>query len=168
MVLIGSRVHVAVSRNNFDCKLYVNGQPAGHAISTTSVVPKNSFLVFGVDYRNNSNFFKGAMDHIAIYSQSLSALEINSLYNSELVAGAPTPMPSNNAGALPQQQRNESPSVSRCDLYCIIGSLGGMVVGVLAIFATYHVYYLSTTRRKDAAVEPPSYVVTHNNRYHAV
>ena len=94
---IGSRVHVAVSRNGLDCSLYINGQLSGRSISAVSVAYKNAFLVFGVDYRNNSNYFKGTMDHIAIYAQSLSDSEISALYNAEV--GTPTPSPSNTAGS---------------------------------------------------------------------
>ena len=94
---IGSRVHVAVSRNGRDCSIYVNGQPAEHSISTASVVYQNAFLVFGMDYRSSSNYFKGAMDHVAIFSQSLSDSEVKSLYSSEIDAPSsiPTPAPSN-------------------------------------------------------------------------
>ena len=95
---IGSRVHVAVSRNGLDCSLYINGQLSGRSVSAVSIAYKNAFLVFGVDYRNNSNYFKGTMDHIAIYSQSLTDSEINALYNAE-VGAAPTPSPSNAAGS---------------------------------------------------------------------
>eukprot|EP01036_Dinobryon_divergens_P035152 gene35152-45506_t len=93
----GSRVHVAVSRNGRDCSIYVNGQPAAHSMSTASVVYQNTFLVFGMDYQNRSNYFKGTMDHVAIFSQSLSDSEIKSLYSSEVDAPSsiPTPAPSN-------------------------------------------------------------------------
>ena len=81
---IVSRVYVAVSRNGFECSLYINGQPAGRGISTVSVSYQNAFLVFGVDYRNKCNYFTGTMSDISIYSQSLSDSEIISLYNSQV------------------------------------------------------------------------------------
>eukprot|EP01036_Dinobryon_divergens_P031671 gene31671-41114_t len=117
--IAGSRIHVAVSRNGLDCSLYINGQPSGRSISAVSVAYKNAFLVFGMDYRNHSNYFKGTMDHIAIYSQSLSDSEINALYNAEV--GAPTPSPSNAAGS-GSGSGGGGPiqSNSKCDVTCII------------------------------------------------
>ena len=37
-----------------------------------------------------------------------------------------------------------------CNIYCIIGSLGGAIVGILAIFATYHVYCLNRRDKQKA------------------
>jgi hypothetical protein len=59
-------------------------------------VYQNVFLVFGMDYRNRSNYFKGTIDCVAIFSQSLSDSEIFSLYNAEVGPGPipnPTPFP---------------------------------------------------------------------------
>jgi hypothetical protein len=90
---IGSRVHIAVSRNDLDCSLYVNSQPAAHSISTASIVYQNAFLVFGMDFRNRSNYFKGTMDRVAIFSQALTESEIFALYSSEVDAPSSLPIP---------------------------------------------------------------------------
>ena len=150
---IVSRVHVAVSRNLFECSLYINGKPAGRGISTVSVSYQNAFLVFGVDYRNNSNYFTGTMSDISIYSQSLSDSEIISLYNSQVGSTgsvfSPTLSPSNSAtgggGSVVQTGGDGGGGGENvgCNIYCIIGSLGGTIVGILAICATYHVYCLA-------------------------
>ena len=97
ILLIGSRAHITVSRNGRDYSIYINGRFTAHAVSSADIVYQNAFLVFGVDYRNRSNFFEGTMDHIAIYSQSLSGSEIKSLYSSEVDAPSsiPTLAPSN-------------------------------------------------------------------------
>ena len=114
---------MAVTRNGFESCLYINAQPVGQSISHVSVMYKNAYLVFGMDYRNKSNYFKGTMDHIAIYSQSLSASDINSLYNAEV--GAPTPAP------IPRG--SGSTSSDGCDMNCIIGvsTVGSFVAAVV-------------------------------------
>ena len=160
---IVSRVHVAVSRNDFECSLYINGQPAGRGISTVSVSYQNEFLVFGVDYRNKSNYFTGTMSDISIYSQSLSDSEIISLYNSQVGSTgsvfSPTLSPSNAAtrggggGSSVVQTGGDGGGGGEnvgCNIYCIIGSLGGAIVGILAIFATYHVYCLNRRDKQKA------------------
>ena len=150
---IGLRVHVAVVRNGYDCTLYINGQASGHSISTVSVVYKNAYLVFGMDYRNKSSYFEGTMDHIAIYSQPLSESSINSLYNSEV--GAPTPAPSSQATSTPQATSNSNGSGGSsdkggCDLNCII-SITSIIGTFIGIFVSYHIYWM--TRRGQ---DPPS------------
>ena len=128
---IVSRVHVAASRNGFECSLYINGQPAGRGISTVSVSYQNAFLVFGVDYRNNSNHFTGTMSDISIYSQSLSDSEILSLYNSQVGSTgsvfSPTLSPSNSATGVVQTGGDGGGGGENvgCNIYCIIGSIFG-------------------------------------------
>ena len=134
---IGSRVHVAVSRNGLDCSLYINGQLSGRSVSAVSVAYKNAFLVFGVDYRNNSNYFKGTMDHIAIYSQSLSDSEINALYNAEV--GAPTPSPSNAAGS--GSSSSSGGGGGGDNIIFLLAIVLPVVIGVAGICAVYHIYY---------------------------
>eukprot|EP01036_Dinobryon_divergens_P036456 gene36456-47467_t len=114
----GSRVHVTVSRNGRDYSIYINGRSTAHAVSSADIVYQNAFLVFGMDYRNRSNFFEGTMDHIAIYSQSLSGSEINALYNAEV--GAPTPSPLNAGGGSGSSGGGPIQSNSKCDVTCII------------------------------------------------
>ena len=151
---IGSRVHVAVSRNGRDCSLYVNGQPAAHSISTVSVVYQNAFLVFGMDYKNRSNYFKGTMDRVAIFSQSLTESEIISLYSSEV--GAPSSVPTLSFTSIPTPTSstavvvngggdNGSGNSSECNTGCIIGIVVGFlgfIATCFGIFAVYHIYYL--------------------------
>lgn len=136
---IGSRVHVAVSRNGLDCSLYINGQLSGRSISAVSVAYKNAFLVFGVDYRNNSNYFKGTMDHIAIYSQSLSDSEINALYNAE-VGAAPTPSPSNAAGSGGSSSTSGGGGGGGDNTTFLLAFILPVVIGVAGICAMYHIY----------------------------
>ena len=167
MMSIGSRVHVAVSRSGLECSLYINGQLAGHAASTVSVVYSNAFLVFGVDYRNRSNYIEGTMDHVAIYSQSLSESNIKSLFNAQV--GAPTPMPSSAPAVTVLQTGSSGGRSTGCDIFCLIGSIFGTVLGALAIFATYHVYCLNKREKQESRQQVSSNsVVDYNRRYHAV
>ena len=151
---VGSRVHVAVSRNGRECSLYVNGQPTAHSLSTISVVYQNAFLVFGMDYQNSSNYFKGTMDHIAIFSQSLSESEIYSLYSSEV--GAPTFIPTPITSILPTPASPNAAvtngggdtgggNSSACDASCIIGVLGGFFG---SLFVGLLIYWLQRRDRK--------------------
>ena len=89
------------------------------------------------------------MDHIAIYSQPLSASSINSLYNSEV--GAPTPAPSSQATSTPQATSNSNGSGGSsdkggCDLNCII-SITSIIGTFVGIFAAYHIYWLTINER---------------------
>ena len=173
---IVSRVHVAVSRNGFECSL---GQPAGRGISTVSVSYQNAFLVFGVDYRNKSNYFTGTMSDISIYSQSLSDSEIISLYNSQVGSTgsvfSPTLSPSNAAtgcgggGSSVVQTGGDGGGGGEnvgCNIYCIIGSLGGTIVGILGICATYHVYCLA--KKDKQQVRDSQIQVVDNSRSYRV
>ena len=148
ILLIGSRAHITVSRNGRDYSIYINGRSTAHAVSSADIVYQNAFLVFGVDYRNRSNFFEGVMDHIAIYSQSLSVSEINALYNAEI--GAPTPSPSNAGGS--SSGGGPIQSTSKCDVTCIISI--ACTFGVLVIVACAFVAY---------RISKPSYSIPHGN-----
>ena len=66
-VFAGSRTYVAVSRSGLECSIYVNGLLSGHSTAAASVVYRNSDLVFGANHLNNSDYFSGSMDHVAIY-----------------------------------------------------------------------------------------------------
>ena len=139
---------MAVSRSGLECSLYINGQLAGHALSTVSVLYSNALLVFGVDYRNRSNYFEGAMDHIAIYSHPLSESNIKSLYNAQV--GSPTPTLSSAPGVAVLQTGGSNGKSSGCDIFCIIGSIGGTVMGAVAILVSYyHLYHLNKKKEQQ-------------------
>ena len=115
--MAGSRVHIALTRNGREYSLYLNGQPSAHSISTVSVVYQNSYLVFGLDHQNNSNYFKGTMDHIAIYSQTLSESDVYSMYSANRMF---IPAPNND-------------SDNSCDIFCIIAIVASVVSTIAAV-----------------------------------
>ena len=134
---------MAVSRNGYDCTLYINGQASGHSISTVSVVYKNAFLAFGMDYQNKSSYFEGPMDHIGIYSQSLSESNINYLYNAEV--GSPTAVPtpvSSQTITNGKSGGGSSNSEGGCNTSCVIATvcsvLGTLATLVGVIVAIYY------------------------------
>lgn len=61
---------------------YINGVRSGQITATKSLSYKTTDIYIGVDYRNNDNYFSGAMDHISIYPLALSASDIASLFSS--------------------------------------------------------------------------------------
>ena len=136
---------MAVTRNGHDYSFFVNGQPSARSISTISVLYQNSFLVFGMDYKNKNNYFKGTMDHIAIYSQSLSESDVNSLYLADV--DVPTYIPT----SAPQEQfeqpsaanggsSSEGSSGVECDVYCLISTFGSIFLGLLGLLLTWYIF----------------------------
>ena len=126
-------------RDGLNGAIYVNGVLSTYAVANSFIAYQNMNLVFGVDYRDYSNFFKGTMDNVALYSQALTGAQVNALYKSavQYISTSPANPPTT------QQQ----PS---CDYPCIIAivcSLLGVVLAIGAIVSTYHVYYLQ--RRRD-------------------
>jgi hypothetical protein len=118
------------------------------------------------------------MSDISIYSQSLSDSEIISLYNSQVGSTgsvfSPTLSPSNAAtggggGSSVVQTGGDGGGGGEnvgCNIYCIIGSLGGTIVGILAICATYHVYCLA--KKDKQQVRDSQIQVVDNSRSYRV
>jgi hypothetical protein len=71
--------HVAAGRNGDDGFLYIDGQLA--ATGSGSVVNLRSYIATGIgaDIRNNGQYFRGAIDEVAIYDFAFSAEEITEL-----------------------------------------------------------------------------------------
>ena len=170
-IFIGSRVHIAVSKYGLNVALYVNGQLSTHSISSKSIAYLNSNLVFGCDYRNQSNYFKGTMDTVAFYSQSLSDSEVSALYNYGFVSSSPLPSPKirplNTTTTNTTTTTTITLSPTGVPVTSASGGGGGgsdnttfllsiilpVVIGVLAICAAYHIYYMQKSdRRKYAGV----------------
>mmetsp|Transcript_516 Transcript_516/g.766 ORF Transcript_516/g.766 Transcript_516/m.766 type:complete len:741 (+) Transcript_516:99-2321(+) len=81
-VPIGVRTHVAFVRNNLVGYFYINGVLSGQITTTTSVSYKKTDLYIGVNYRDGTSYYSGAMDHISIFPSALSASDITKLYSS--------------------------------------------------------------------------------------
>ena len=169
-IFIGSRVHIAVSKYGLNVALYVNGQLSTHSISSKSIEYLNSNLVFGCDYRNQSNYFKGTMDTVAFYSQSLSDSEVSALYNYGFVSSSKI-QPLNTTTNTTATTTTITLSPTGVPVTSTSGGGGGggggggdnttfllsiilpVVIGVLAICAAYHIYYMQKSdRRKYAGV----------------
>eukprot|EP00597_Dinobryon_sp_UTEXLB2267_P000838 CAMPEP_0170076480 /NCGR_PEP_ID=MMETSP0019_2-20121128/13470_1 /TAXON_ID=98059 /ORGANISM="Dinobryon sp., Strain UTEXLB2267" /LENGTH=346 /DNA_ID=CAMNT_0010288197 /DNA_START=312 /DNA_END=1352 /DNA_ORIENTATION=- len=140
-VCSGYRTHIVITRDGKSCAFYINGQISSHATSAASVAYKNMDLVFGVDYRNMSNYFKGTMEHIVIYSQSLSSSQVNYLYVNDGGSDSAANSPIATTTDIGQQSQ---PDKSGCDQYCVIGiSIG--VVGAMTSICRLS-YLLSSAR----------------------
>ena len=164
-IFIGSRVHIAVSKYGLNVALYVNGQLSTHSASSKSVAYLNSNLVFGCDYRIQSNYFKGTMDTVAFYSQSLSDSEVSALYNYGLLSSSKI-QPLNTTTNSTATTITLSPTGVPVTLTSGGGGGGGgdnttfllsiilpVVIGVIAVCAAYHIYYMQKSdRRKYAGV----------------
>lgn len=62
-----------------DIKFYIDGQLFLTAPCSTSIVPNNHPLIIGFDPPVVSEYFRGAMDEIRIYSRALSLQEVGLL-----------------------------------------------------------------------------------------
>jgi hypothetical protein len=167
-IFIGSRVHIAVSKYGLNVALYVNGQLSTHSASSKSVAYLNSNLVFGCDYRIQSNYFKGTMDTVAFYSQSLSDSEVSALYNYGLMSSSkirPLNTTTNSTATTITLSPTGVPVTSTSGggggggdnttflLSIILPVVLTVVIGVIAICAAYHIYYMQKSdRRKYAGV----------------
>ena len=76
-------VHIAVTSDGSDIKLYVNaGTPTTNTATVGSLDSANvSPLVIGYEIRNNANYFNGSIDQVRIFNKALSAGEVTTLYN---------------------------------------------------------------------------------------
>jgi hypothetical protein len=153
----GSRTHIAVTRDGQDCALYINGQLSRHSASSVSVAYLNSNLVFGVDYRNRTHFYKGSMDNIAVYSQALSDSYVKALYKS-VVQTLPSRSPTTQSrdGTINAQQPNadNKSGGNSCDNYCMVAiatGIGSFAAAVCSMCVAYHVYYLGRRDRRTYA-----------------
>lgn len=83
--------HLAVTSSGGVSKIYLNGTqtgPSGNGDSKTTTG-------LGLAYGNGDNYFAGSIDDLRIYNRSLSAAEVQSLYNLGGGAPPPTPTPTN-------------------------------------------------------------------------
>eukprot|EP01036_Dinobryon_divergens_P035129 gene35129-45476_t len=153
LIVKGSRTYVAVSRSGLECSIYVNGRLSGHSTAAASVVYRNSDLVFGANHLNNSDYFSGSMDHVAIYSQSFADANVAAVYAAELasVAGSPTAIPSSRGDSSSSSSSSSQGDSGGCDKYCMIGIIVGIVgaVGSLCgICAAYHIFCMQRQQQR--------------------
>jgi hypothetical protein len=89
-----SFVALVVSPTNSVIYLGTNGtlNASTHTISLPSQAFDASLLI-GYDPSEGSRLFRGVIDEVAIYSHSLTAAQIQQLYNSSLTAPPPPPTP---------------------------------------------------------------------------
>lgn len=153
-VFAGSRTYVAVSRSGLECSIYVNGLLSGHSTAAASVVYRNSDLVFGANHLNNSDYFSGSMDHVAIYSQSFGDANVAAVYAAELasVASSPTAIPSSRGDSSSSSSSSSNQGDSGgCNKYCMIGIIVGIVGAVgtfCGICAAYHIFYMQRQQQR--------------------
>ncbi len=113
--------------------------------------------MFGFDYRNRTLYYKGSMDNIAIYSESLSGYYVKALYESAvqtLPSRSPTTQLRNGTTSTNSNADNKSGGENGCSTYCIMGisiAFGSLIVAVCGICVAYHVYYLERQDKRTYA-----------------
>ena len=161
-----------------------------HSASSVSLIYPNSKLVFGVDYRNLSNYFIGTMENVAFYSQSLTDSQVNALYESTVVAfpsSLPSPLastripsarPTNSTTSVTQPPVQTTPSTttsssgggssSSCKSICIIQIVvplvGAFLIGLCACGVAYHIYQLQKADLDKRAAGTAANTANHTGR----
>ena len=77
--------HVAITYDQQNIKIYINGELNKTVQETDDLTPNNNVLSIGrVIRQSNSNFseFDGKLDEVAIWNEAITAAEITALYNS--------------------------------------------------------------------------------------
>ena len=76
----GVWTHFVATWDGKTCKAYANGVLVGEGTAEGVFVANDAALYIGVDHPETSEYYKGAMDDIAIWNRALSAEEVAQLY----------------------------------------------------------------------------------------
>jgi YVTN family beta-propeller protein len=132
-VAVGGTYHVVGVYNGTTQSLYINGSLAASAALTGAITANNNALYIG-SWNGSSEFFRGTIDEVAVYSTALTASQVTNHYTTgttvlvALVQNAPDVRLVADGGAAHARDRRSTPVGSAFDdalhrLY-VVGTLG--------------------------------------------